>query len=506
MVDTFTPSKYQEAIFDWVQHGAGNLVISATAGSGKTKTLELICHLLIEKAIAPDNILSLAFNKDIVTELNKRLNVLGIQAQTLNSLGHRALSKHLKRYPTLENRKYNDLAYEYLNNLGIPNKQMADTLREVRALIAFAMSSMSDLSDESLYALLDHYGIDVPNALNDTDMFNLVRHVLSVGERLAREKGIIAYDDQIYLPVKWGVRMPQYQYVLLDESQDVSASKLELTLMTQNANTRFIFCGDKNQSVYGFSGSDCDSMDKIIERTKAKTLNLSICYRCPKAVVREAQKIVSDIEFAPNAPEGIVRTIMDTELLTQLRDGDMVLCRINKPLVQLTLKLIGSGIKAKMRGRNFSQTLTRLAKEAMGKHGIWSDFVNLLTAHYIKKRHTLEARKAAESQVESLTDQIESVRVCYDNFNATSLEDFNQQLENLFADETHEGITLSSSHRAKGMQNPRVFVIKPEKLPLKFKNQQPWERVQESNLLFVTITRAMEELVWVKTTDEEDKK
>ena len=35
----FTPSKYQIDIFDFIQHGVGNLVVEACAGSGKTSTL-----------------------------------------------------------------------------------------------------------------------------------------------------------------------------------------------------------------------------------------------------------------------------------------------------------------------------------------------------------------------------------------------------------------------------------------------------------------------------------
>ena len=31
----FTPSEYQEKIFDWVEHGVGNALIQARAGSGK---------------------------------------------------------------------------------------------------------------------------------------------------------------------------------------------------------------------------------------------------------------------------------------------------------------------------------------------------------------------------------------------------------------------------------------------------------------------------------------
>jgi late competence protein required for DNA uptake (superfamily II DNA/RNA helicase) len=35
----FSPSKYQKDIFDFVEHGHGNLVIEAVAGAGKTTTI-----------------------------------------------------------------------------------------------------------------------------------------------------------------------------------------------------------------------------------------------------------------------------------------------------------------------------------------------------------------------------------------------------------------------------------------------------------------------------------
>ena len=59
---TYQPSKYQEAIFDFIRNSQGNLVIEASAGSGKTTVLVNILKLLI-----PDSKkLFCAFNKDIV--------------------------------------------------------------------------------------------------------------------------------------------------------------------------------------------------------------------------------------------------------------------------------------------------------------------------------------------------------------------------------------------------------------------------------------------------------
>ena len=63
----FTPSKYQKDIFDVIEHGVGNIVIEAAAGSGKTSTLIKAIKLIpIDKRI-----LFCAFNTDIVKELKR---------------------------------------------------------------------------------------------------------------------------------------------------------------------------------------------------------------------------------------------------------------------------------------------------------------------------------------------------------------------------------------------------------------------------------------------------
>lgn len=55
-----------------------------------------------------------------------------------------------------------------------------------------------------------------------------------------------------------------------------------------------------------------------------------------------------------------------------------------------------------------------------------------------------------------------------------------------------EAIKISSIHRAKGLENPRVFILEYNKLP--YKRELEWEQIQERNLHYVAVTRPMEEL------------
>ena len=63
-----------------------------------------------------------------------------------------------------------------------------------------------------------------------------------------------------------------------------------------NEKTRYIFCGDKFQSIYGFAGVNSESINDIIEDFKCVEMPLSICYRCPKSHIKLAQKLVKTIK------------------------------------------------------------------------------------------------------------------------------------------------------------------------------------------------------------------
>lgn len=84
------PSPYQQAIYDWIEHGAGNAVVDAVAGAGKTSTL-----LEGAKRLKTTNACFVAFNKVIADEIASCLQAIDspMQASTIHSLGKRCLGK-----------------------------------------------------------------------------------------------------------------------------------------------------------------------------------------------------------------------------------------------------------------------------------------------------------------------------------------------------------------------------------------------------------------------------
>jgi len=68
-------------------------------------------------------------------------------------------------------------------------------------------------------------------------------------------------------------------------------------------------------------------------------------------------------------------------------------------------------------------------------------------------------------------------------------------LQETFSDD-HADISLSTIHKAKGLENDRVFFLRPDLIPSRFA-VNPWQKEQEENLRYVAITRAKKELVYV---------
>ena len=68
-------------------------------------------------------------------------------------------------------------------------------------------------------------------------------------------------------------------------------------------------------------------------------------------------------------------------------------------------------------------------------------------------------------------------------------------IEKIFTDDV-KGIMLSTIHKAKGLENERVFFLCPELIPSKYATQ-PWQYEQENHLRYVAITRAKRELIYV---------
>ena len=222
---------------------------------------------------------------------------------------------------------------------------------------------------------------------------------------------------------------------------------------------------------------------------------LSVSYRCAKNIVIEAQKYVPEISWAPGAEEGVVRN----GSLTDIEEGDWVLCRNLKPLIQAYLWLLKNHIKSKIRGKDIAEGILGLINKTGAK-----TIDGLFNALQRERNHLLDKltkkgvrRPSQHPKMELLEQKVDVIECLADEVN-TVLE-LKEMISSIFSDDV-KGIMLSTIHKAKGLENDRVFFLLPELIPSKYATQD-WQYEQEQNLFYVCVTRAKRELIYVWDAD-----
>ena len=76
---------------------------------------------------------------------------------------------------------------------------------------------------------------------------------------------------------------------------------------------------------------------------------------------------------------------------------------------------------------------------------------------------------------------------------SNSVVDLKHNIRIIFTDDI-QGIVLSTIHKIKGLEANRVFIVRPDLLPMQ--TSKAWQAIQEKNLEYVAITRAKLELVY----------
>lgn len=258
------------------------------------------------------------------------------------------------------------------------------------------------------------------------------------------------------------------------------------------------------QAIMGFAGADSDSYTNIIRRTNAVELPLSICYRCPRSHIKLVKEIYPQIpiEPSPSAAEGSITQIDSSEVEKLIKLGDMVIGRKTAPLVSLCIRLISRGIKATVKGKDIGESLKKDLEDIAKIPGYSFEFFNDAIASYKQAKATqYQGLDNEEQMLENLKDKTQAIAAIYQSQpQARGIDDLKYYIDQLFSDE-NSPITLSTCHRAKGLEGDRIFIYKPDDMPMRWKNQQEWQLEQEQNLLYVALTRSKSELFIVGYPD-----
>lgn len=496
----FTPSIYQNKIFDFIQKGVGNAVINAKAGSGKTTTLVEAMKLIPSK----EKVLFVAFNKAIEQELSKRLvGYDNVDIRTYHGLGFALLRNNLGK-----NNKINVIEHKYTtfinNNIHILAPDSYSLSREDMRLFK---SNLKQIVDYARFNLAESIGEikDICKKYGITPVLNepeIVPTILNWGKNHLSD---IDYTDMIWLCIEREIktRTFKYDYIFIDEAQDSSIMQQALIKKCFKRGSRFIAIGDEYQCINAFAGADQDAFKKMQNEPNTQILTLPITYRCPKNIVNFVCRTTGvEIEAADNAIDGSINFKVNPY---DPKNNDMVLCRNTAHLVKLYMRYNRVNKKSYLKGRNIGETFKTLLHQTNQEYLSKDMITDGVFPRLYERLFDMINKEIAMTGVDY--EDVVNTRIIADFIDSIKAlealsegiiwkDDLIRKIDTIFTDDEKDGVCLSTIHKAKGLEADNVFILCPSLMPSKHAKKE-WEKIAEENLRYVAITRAKKTLNFI---------
>jgi superfamily I DNA/RNA helicase len=452
----------------------GNIMLNAYAGCGKTSTLEMIDKLAKEKPCV-----YVVFNKRNADEATDRM-LSTTTVRTFNALGHRIWQDSITSRLKVDTKKtytiFKGLADEVK---GPAARALWDTYDEVRRGVEMACAlgyvpegvypnATRLITQTALHSRLDEEPDDLVSDLIDAVLKQRIKQSY---------EGTIDYNDQIYMSALFGGTYPKYPLTLVDEYQDLSPVNHEM-IRRLVGNRRLIGVGDPNQNIYGFRGAERNGMGKAVAAYAMKEMDLSISFRCPEMIVRNAWWHVPKFKWS--------KTGGKVEQLSHLSGSDIppdsvFICRNNAPIFAFALKLIGSGHSVRIVGSDIGprliKTMEKLGEPSLNQAGVLSAIDEWLGAKLAKESKTA-------------VDTAECMRVFART--GSNLEQAIAYADHLF--KQHGTIQLMTGHKSKGLEFPLVYHLDPQIIG---------DGPQDKNLRYVIQTRSSDQYYEIESESVE---
>lgn len=277
-----------------VQHKDGPMLVLAGPGSGKTFVLTCRIQELIETGgINPGNILVVTFTRAAADQMKERFLKMAGQGYTAVSFGtFHSIFFRIIRY-----------AYQYQGSQIIREEQKYALMREIiraqqvtiedeKEFISGVLSEISVVKGEMMQ-LEHYYSTSCPS-----DVF---RRIYQSYQGWLEQNRMIDFDDMQVIcyelfrgrPDILAAWQKKYQYILVDEFQDISRIQYELVRMLAAPQNNLFIVGDDDQSIYRFRGARPEIMlgfEK--DYPGCRKVLLDVNFRCDRNIVAAAGRVI----------------------------------------------------------------------------------------------------------------------------------------------------------------------------------------------------------------------
>lgn len=283
-----------------VAHNKGPCMVLAGPGSGKTLTIaKRIEYLITKYKVRPEEILVITFTKYAAWEMKNR---------TRSICGP---SSYAVTFGTFHGIYYGILKWAYRLNQSnlLSDEEKYRILREILPGIDWDQEPEADEEKDYLQELAIEIG-NVKNNCMDIEEYEPVKYTTEKFRKLYRtyeetkkKYRKIDFEDMLIQCRDLFMKRPdilkkwqeKFQYILVDEFQDVNQAQYDVVRMLAAPQDNLFVVGDDDQSVYGFRGAKPGIMKEFMkDYPKARQILLDVNYRSSGYIVKGALRVIGN--------------------------------------------------------------------------------------------------------------------------------------------------------------------------------------------------------------------
>jgi len=285
-----------------VETTEGPLLVLAGAGAGKTKTITYRILNLVQKGIAPENILAVTFTNKAAKEMEERiLKLLPTEEKrpfisTFHGLGafiirenwkEAGVKKHFSIYDREDSKR---VIKEALQNNGYDPKQF----EPAKILSVISREKGNFVTAEEYLANFD-----------GSFFGDIVAKVWQDYEAALKKENALDFDDLILVAAKLlqkeeirQVYSEKWKYLHIDEYQDTNKVQYQIAEAIARDHQNICVVGDVDQNIYSWRGANIKNILNFEKDYRnAKLVVLEENYRSTKTILEVANRIIEKNKF-----------------------------------------------------------------------------------------------------------------------------------------------------------------------------------------------------------------
>jgi superfamily I DNA/RNA helicase len=286
----------------------GPVLILAGAGTGKTRVITFRIAHMVERGIAPGNILGVTFTNKAAREMQERVRKLLPKSPKSKVQSPKSRDDNRPTICTFHSLCVRILR-QHIEKLGYKKSFVIYDTSEQLAAVKKILSSISVKGEKvdpgAVLALLSKFknGGENSKLFVDPNLRALATHVAKRYESALHACNAVDFDDLILLTLRLFREHPaaleacraKYKYVMVDEYQDTNAAQFDLVHALTQEHKNLCVVGDDDQSIYGWRGAEVANLLNMEKHfPEIKVVKLEQNYRSTTTILNAANAIIKN--------------------------------------------------------------------------------------------------------------------------------------------------------------------------------------------------------------------